>query len=90
MHVLHRCDVFCCVNPDHLFLGTGADNVADKVKKDRQAKGTDSPSAKLTENDVREIRLLEGKISNRAIGRLYGVSHGRIGNIFHGKSWKHV
>ena len=37
--VLHRCDNKRCVRPDHLFLGTQADNIADKVSKGRQAKG---------------------------------------------------
>lgn len=33
--VLHRCDMPCCVNPDHLFIGTQADNVADCIRKGR-------------------------------------------------------
>jgi len=39
MCVLHRCDNPPCVRPDHLFLGSNRDNVADKVAKGRQARG---------------------------------------------------
>lgn len=42
--VCHKCDNPACCNPNHLFLGTQADNIADKVSKGRQAKGEGSPS----------------------------------------------
>lgn len=68
LHVLHRCDVRSCCNPDHLFLGTRADNMADMVAKGRQ-------SRKLTDSDVREIRAryAAGGISQEALAEAYGV-----------------
>ena len=36
MHVLHRCDVKNCVNPNHLFVGTADDNMKDMISKGRQ------------------------------------------------------
>jgi hypothetical protein len=54
--VLHSCDNPPCVNPKHLFLGTHADNVEDKVAKGRQAKYENGGLAKLTQAEVRKIR----------------------------------
>ncbi len=88
MFVCHRCDVPGCVNPAHLFLGTMADNVADKVAKRRQAVGRQSPHAKLTEADILAIR--EANDTHRSLGRRYGVTHGIIGKIKRREDWKHV
>jgi len=73
MVILHRCDNPSCVRPDHLALGTHQDNIADKVAKDRQARGDANGArrhpetrargerggtARLTAPQVREIRHL--------------------------------
>jgi hypothetical protein len=91
LFVCHRCDNPACVNPAHLFLGTCADNVADKVAKGRQRKGTGIHTCKLSEQQVREIRtrVLNGE-PKRALAREYGV-HGRlVGLISDGAIWKHL
>jgi hypothetical protein len=38
LFVLHRCDVPACVNPDHLFIGSQKDNIADCIAKGRHSK----------------------------------------------------
>ena len=91
--VLHRCDNPTCINPDHLFLGTNADNVKDKVSKGRQSsiegfKGEDHPCVKLTEEQVRHIRTKEMPQSKYA--RLYNVTQSMISNIQLRKAWKHI
>lgn len=93
--VLHKCDNRACVNPDHLFLGSQADNVADMDGKGRRVGGKFEPrvgeanfSAKLTEAQVREIRLAVG--THRSIAAQYGVSYRQVGKIRKGQKWAHV
>lgn len=49
MHVLHRCDFPCCVNPDHLFIGSAMDNVRDKIEKGRAKIGTFKTTPEMRE-----------------------------------------
>lgn len=88
--VLHKCDVRCCVNPDHLFLGTLADNNADKTKKGRQARGITHMAAKLTVEQVLEIRAIAVRGQYGALGRRFGVGKAAIRSIVLGVTWRHV
>lgn len=89
--VCHRCDNRSCINPEHLFLGEHADNVADKVAKGRQRAllGVNHPGAKLTEADILAIRSAIG-VTHRALGEQYGVSRGLISAIRAGRAWAHI
>jgi hypothetical protein len=79
LHVLHKCDTPLCVNPEHLFLGTHRDNVADMVKKGRH-------TCRVTPEQIHEIRT--SSESERDLGLKLGISRGTVGDIRRGKSWK--
>ena len=92
MMVCHSCDVRDCVNPEHLFLGTQADNMQDMRRKGRSAppeqtanRGRKNGSAKLRESQVREIRSSVG--SQSQIAASYGVSQMTVSCIKRGVRW---
>jgi DNA-binding XRE family transcriptional regulator len=93
MCVCHKCDTPSCVNPNHLFVGTHADNMADKVKKKRSRSGVFAgemnPRAKLTTLDVQLIRnqYAGGGITQREIGEKFDVSSNTVSQICTGKRW---
>ena len=87
--VLHRCDNPGCVNPDHLFLGTHEDNMADRSAKDRHFHGETHPMAKLTDVDVRQIRSTTG-VTQREIAEQFGVNRSVICRIRNGSLWAKV
>ena len=89
--VLHKCDVPLCVNPEHLFLGTTLDNIADKVSKGRQPRGENFSVSKLTNQKVLDIRKShEDGLSYSQIMKLFGIPKTTVGNIIHRRTWKHV
>lgn len=90
--VLHRCDNPPCVRPEHLFLGDPAANSADKLAKKRHrygvSRGSDHGCAKLTEDQVREIRTSVGP--SRIVAEKYGVSGRQVRDIRTRRSWRHI
>jgi len=84
----HVCDTPACVNAEHLVLGTQADNMADKVLRNRQARGASHGMSKLNEDQVREIRATTG--SKRGIARRFGVSTAMVHHIRARRSWTHI
>ena len=86
--VLHHCDNPKCVNPNHLFLGTHQDNMADQKKKKRHCYGENHQWAKLTAEQVKEIRkrrILGETLMD--IAKDYGVTYQLISKIAKNYCW---
>lgn len=94
MLVLHSCDNPPCINPAHLFLGTGQDNMDDMWMKERAnpAIGLQLPQTKLTPDEVKQIKLLllEDTMEGNELAYKFGVSPQTICDIKAGRTWKHV
>lgn len=87
MLVLHKCDNPPCCNPEHLFLGTDADNHRDKALKGR------THDALLTNDQAREIKAALATPKRglqRELADKYGVTLQTISGINRGKSYRHV
>lgn len=87
--VCHKCDNPGCVNPHHLFLGTGADNMNDAKIKGRTTIGEKHPGVKLSEKEVLEIRkkYATGSFLQRDLGTEFGIAETTVSQIILGKIW---
>ena len=92
--VLHSCDNPRCVNPNHLWLGTQADNVIDCARKGRirlgDRRGEKSPISPFKNADVLEIRRLAKHMTCTAISKKYKVCRQSIDAIVHRRTWTHI
>lgn len=96
--VLHKCDNKKCVRPDHLFLGTQADNIHDMVAKGRNSptRGELSGNAKLTSSDVAEIRRRYrtghrySPGNSAELAKKFSMTRQGIGQVALRHSWRHL
>lgn len=91
--VCHMCDNPRCVNPEHLFLGTMADNMRDRDKKGRHIApvGSKNGQTQLTESMVLDIRARYASGETQAaIGRDMGLNHSTVGYIVRRTTWQHI
>lgn len=90
IEVCHRCDNPACINPDHLFLGTHSDNMADMKAKGR-AKGLVGEAnhkSRLSESEV--VEIFTSNDPTKVIAVRFGVSVCLVGQIKRGVAWKHI
>jgi hypothetical protein len=92
MRVCHTCDVGACVNPDHLFIGTQADNIADAQAKGRMARGERSGHHRLTEPQVLEIRRLRADegVTYADLAARFDVHLMTIAHVICRRTWRHL
>lgn len=91
LFVCHKCDNPPCLNPLHLFLADALENMKDRDRKGRQARGEKGGTAKLTEEKVGQIRKkIANKEKIRDIVKEFNISSSSVYAIGYRRTWKHV
>jgi hypothetical protein len=91
--VLHTCDNPACCNPQHLSLGTQAENMRQCLERGRwhDQRGKGNNAAKLTDDAVKEIRFLcDLGIRQKSIAKKFGISPRQVRTIRARKQWCHI
>lgn len=89
-HVLHRCDTPACLNPEHLFVGSHAQNMADMAAKGRSYKPTGAVNGRalLTFAQAQSIRTEAAQgASHSQLADKYNVSRGAVYHVLAGRTW---
>jgi len=96
LQINHRCHNECCVNPEHLYMGTQQENVRDAVVEGEYVSnfgiGDEHFNSKLCEDDVIELRKLysTGDYTYEELGRKFNVNENTVGEAIRGDTWSHV
>ena len=94
LQVLHKCDQPCCINPDHLFLGTQQENIADMDRKGRRKVGVGVRHSKARVNNEQAIAIKQeyskGLLKQKDIAEKYGIDRSAVSAIVNNRTWKHV
>ena len=83
----HSCGVRDCVNPRHISWKTPKENHLDRAEHGTLPFGQKSPSAKLTEDNVREIRVMAADQKTKDIAKKMGVGVSAINSVLRGQTW---
>lgn len=89
--IRHKCDNPPCCNPRHLEIGTVAENNRDTAERGRSTMGEKNARAVLTNDEVREIRMLRaGGTTLAVIAQRFGIGVMTVSHIVRRNTWKHI